>query len=237
MNITKEIKIIDLALFIKKSKSLIISDLHLGYEDALKKQGVLIPKLQYKEIINRLNYIFSKLSKINEVVFNGDLKHEFGSINRQEWKETLNILDFIRSKGAKIIVIKGNHDTILNPILKKKNIKEIKELRINNILIAHGDYIPKKLEKFIIIGHEHPAVTLRDSAKYEKFKCFLKGKFKNSVLIVQPSFNNITEGKDVLKEKTLSPFLKDIENFECFIVNDNTHEILNFGKIKNIKKI
>lgn len=233
MNITKDIKAIDLALFISKSKTLIISDLHLGYEDSLKKQGVLIPRVQYKEMIKRLNYIFSKLPKVKEVVINGDLKHEFGTINRQEWKETLNILDFIKDKGAKIIVIKGNHDTILGPITKKKNIQEIKEYKVNNILVAHGDYIPKKLSKTIIIGHEHPAITLRDKAKAEKFKCFLKGKFKTSVLIVQPSFNSITEGSDILKEKTLSPFLKNLKNFECFIVNDKTHDILKFGKVKD----
>ena len=233
MNITRDIKAIDLALFLEKEKILIISDLHLGYEDSLKKQRVLLPRIEYRTIIKRLNYIFSKV-EIKEVVINGDLKHEFGTINKQEWKETLNILDFIKEKKAKITVIKGNHDTILGPITKKKNIKEVKEYKINNFLIIHGDYIPKTISKTIIIGHEHPAITLRDKAKSEKFKCFLKGKYKKSTLIVQPSFNSITEGSDILKQKTLSPFLKNLNNFECYIVNARTHDILKFGKVKDI---
>ena len=44
-----------------------------------------------------------------------------------------------------------------------------------------------------------------------------------------PSFNPIIEGTDILKEKTLSPFLKDTSNFECYIVAD---KVRFFGKIE-----
>jgi hypothetical protein len=84
------------------------------------------------------------------------------------------------------------------------------------------------------MGHEHPAITLREKAKTEKFKCFLKGKFKASTLIVQPSMNPLTEGTDVTKEQVLSPLISKIPNFEVYIVNDKTHEVLPFGKIKNL---
>ena len=64
MEIQRGIEIIDLALYLKKEKILIISDLHLGYEEALNKQGYLIPRFQFEEIIKKLKSIL-KNAKIS----------------------------------------------------------------------------------------------------------------------------------------------------------------------------
>jgi len=237
MEITKDIQIIDLALYINKSNTLIIADTHIGYEEALNKQGILIPRFQFKEIIERLENILKKATnnkktKLNQIIINGDIKHEFGTISEQEWRHTLRLLDFLAKHCKEIILIKGNHDTILGPIAEKRKVKVKDEHRIDNTLIIHGDKIPKKLEKTIIIAHEHPAITLRDNLKTEKVKCFLKGKYKKNTLIVQPSFNFVTEGTDVLKEKLLSPFLKqNLKDFNCYVIAD---KIYNFGKLNNL---
>jgi len=212
---------------------LIIADLHLGYEEYLAKRGVLVPRTQYRQTIKRLAYIFSKLPEVRTIVLNGDIKHEFGRANPQEWREVLRLIDYLQKK-ANVVVIKGNHDTILGPITKKREIKEVKEYRIGDKLIAHGDYIPEKIAKTIIIGHEHPAITLREEAKAEKFKCYLKGKYKRSTLIVQPSFNLLTQGTDIARDRLLSPFLKDVSNFYCYLVNDKTHDVLEFGKVEEL---
>ena len=224
---------VDLGLYLEKEKTLVIADLHLGYEEHLAKQGVLVPRVQYEQTIKRLDYIFSKLPDVETIVLNGDVKHEFGRVNPQEWREVLKLIDYLSEKGN-LVVIKGNHDTILGPITKKRDITEVKEYRIGDVLIAHGDYVPENLAKIVIIGHEHPTITLREDAKSERFKCYLKGKYKRSVLIVQPSFNLLTQGTDVSRERLLSPFLKKVEDFQCFIVNDQTHEVLEFGKIKEL---
>ena len=65
--------------------------------------------------------------------------------------------------------------------------------------------------------------------RFEKFKCFLKGKYKNKLLIVQPSFNLLTIGTDILKQRLQSPFLKDIKDFEVFIVEDKIYDFGFFG--------
>ncbi len=234
MEIAKDIEIIDLGLFLKKHNVLIISDLHIGYENYLTDQGVFVPKFQYKDIINSLKSIFNK-SKPEIVIINGDLKHEFGRILRQEWKDVINIIDFIQKHCKKIIIIKGNHDVILGPIARKKDIDLINYYLIEDILIAHGDEVLDIKSKIIIIGHDHPAVLLRDKAKFEKYKCFLKGMYKKQILIVQPSFNPLIEGSDVLKEKILSPYLnQDISNFELFIFDSKRRENLYFSRIKNM---
>ncbi len=224
---------VDLCTYLPDVKTLIISDLHIGYEEHLGKQGVLVPRLQFKKIIKQLDWITTHVD-VRRVVLNGDVKHEFGTISNQEWREVLKLLDYFQDKEIEVIAVKGNHDTILGPIAERKKLKEVKEIRHKDILITHGDYIPSKLAPVIIMGHEHPAITLREKAKAEKYKCFIKGKFKRSTLIVQPSMNPLTKGTDVTKEQTLSPLLNDLSKFEVFIVNSKTHDVLPFGKIKNL---
>ena len=57
MHIEKNIRIVDLALYLEKERLLAISDIHLGYEEALTKQGILIPKFHFKDLIKRLEKI------------------------------------------------------------------------------------------------------------------------------------------------------------------------------------
>ena len=230
MEIYPSIEIIDLGLYLTKHKILVLSDFHIGYEEELNKKGVMVPRVQYKDVIDRLELIFSRV-KPELIVINGDLKHEFGAISKQEWKETMRLIDYLERKG-KLVLIKGNHDTILGPIAEKKDIKVVDELYVDDILITHGHKIPEKLASVIIIGHEHPAVNIRSDVRTEKYKCYLKGKYKGNVLIVQPSFNLLLEGTDVNSEELLSPFLdQDLDNFDVFVVDKKVYD---FGKLKNI---
>lgn len=234
----KGIKIIDLGIMLKNEKILVLSDFHIGYEEALNKQGILVPKFQFKDIIKRLTKIFSRLKKdkIKKIIINGDIKHEFGTISEQEWRETLRLLDFLTKFCDEIILVKGNHDTIIGPIAKKKNVSVVDYYFAGDVLVTHGHKIPNKnilkKAKTIVIGHEHPAISLRENIRTEKFKCFLKGKYKGKSLVVMPSFCLVTEGTDILKEKLLSPFLdQDLKNFDVFVVADKVYD---FGKLKNL---
>jgi len=244
MKILPNIEIIDIALYF--DSALVITDVHIGYEEALNKQGILVPRLQFNEILNRMNIIFSELKnkKIERIIVNGDLKHEFGTISEQEWRNTLKFLDLLAKHCNEIILIKGNHDTVLGPIAKKRNVKVLDYFIVESIkrqskkiLITHGDKLPNKemLKEVstIIIGHEHPAVSIKEEPRIETFKCFLKGKYKGKNLIVQPSFNTIIEGTDVLKDEILSPFLKqNLDNFEVFVVEDKVYR---FGRLGNLR--
>jgi len=237
----QNLEIVDLGLLLKQENILVFADFHIGYEEALNKQGILVPRFQFKDMIKRLGKIFSELKKIkiDKIIINGDIKHDFGKISEQEWRETLRLLDFLTKFCDEIILVKGNHDTIIGPIAKKKNVKIVDYyLTKKGILIIHGNKIPKKeilkKAKTIVIGHEHPAISLREDVRIERFKCFLKGKYKRKNLVIIPSFCLATEGTDVLKEKLLSPFLdQDLRNFEVFVIAD---KIYDFGKLKNLNQ-
>ncbi len=266
MKVLPNIEIIGLALYV--DSTLIIADVHIGYEEVLNKQGVLVPRLQFEDMIKSLESIFAKLKKerIERIIINGDLKHEFGLISEQEWRNTLKFLDILARHCDEIILIRGNHDAILGPIARKRNVnvleyyiidcnmnKSNNELRINDntlkikknqknntskTLVIHGNRIPEKkiLDQVdtIIIGHEHPAISLREGPRIESYKCFLKGKYKRKNLIAQPSFNPVIEGTDVLRDEILSPFLRqNLDNFDVYAVEDKAY---NFGKLGKLRK-
>jgi len=233
-------EIIDLAFLIEDT--LILGDLHLGYEEALNAEGIMVPRFQYQKILSRLEAIIEK-TNCSRVIINGDLKHEFGRITRQEWKEISNFIGFLKDNFQEVVLIKGNHDNFTRFIAERTDLEVYDRFSIGKYLILHGDKVPDDLEDIgeetLIMGHEHPCVGLKSGERLEKIKCFLKGRFKGKNLVVMPSFNFVTEGSDILHEKALSPFLRDrtvdVNDFEVFGVEN--FEVLYFGRIRDILRV
>ncbi|RLI96171.1 MAG: phosphoesterase [Candidatus Altiarchaeales archaeon] len=235
MQILSGVYIYGLTLYIEDEKTLLFGDMHLGYEEELNQMGYLIPRFQYDEIINHLTKVFSHIAP-ERVVICGDLKHEFGRISEQEWNEVMNFLSFIERRVDDIVLIKGNHDTILGPIATKRNVKFFSNYYLSGrkIFITHGHLIPEDPDlykaKIVIIGHDHPALGIRDELRVEKVKCFLLGKWRGKDLIQIPSLNFVTEGIDIIREKPLSPFMnQDLSHFRVYCIEND--EIFDFGRI------
>ncbi|MDD5112276.1 MAG: metallophosphoesterase [Candidatus Altiarchaeota archaeon] len=229
-------RIIGLTLFLVKEKTLVFADTHLGYEEYLNSQGIMVPRFQYKEITKHLKEILEQ-TKPKTIVINGDLKHEFGKISGQEWTEAMKFLDYL--KDYEVILVKGNHDNTIGPLAGKKNIRIADEYKTGEYLITHGHTTPAKEKlkgiKTIIIGHEHPAIGLSEEGRTEKVKCFMAGRWQGKNLLVMPSLNFVTEGTDITQEKTLSPLLQgDLGDFGITGVEEG--RILRFGKLKEIRQ-
>ncbi|MBW2972175.1 metallophosphoesterase [Candidatus Woesearchaeota archaeon] len=240
VQVAKGIEIIDLALYLDEENILVIADLHIGIEDSLVKQGMLVPKFHFRDLVDRVERIFKSLAaqkkEVKVVVINGDLKHEFGRISDEEWRNTLKMLDWLSRKCEKIVLVRGNHDTILGPIAEKRKVMFVDSFLAGDILICHGDTIPEipSSVKTIIIGHEHPAVSIHEDLRKETYKAFVAGKWNRKNIIVQPSLNPLMEGTDIKSEKLLSPFLqKKLDEFEVYIVAD---KVYGFGKLKKLYK-
>ncbi len=75
-------EIVDLGLLV--DETLIIANLHLGYEQALNKDGIMVPRFQYKKILERLQEIIHRKTVI-KVIVNGDLETRVWKDNKQEW--------------------------------------------------------------------------------------------------------------------------------------------------------
>ncbi len=235
-------QIVDLSLYLEKEKALVLSDLHFGIEEALKEQGTLAPRFNYQDIVDRLNKIFAGLSEkqkpLEKIIITGDIKHEFGRVSQQEWSEVIDFIRFLQKNCQEVVLIRGNHDNLLEPVAQWERIRLHREFFLENsgILVVHGDEIPlsENYQKagIVIIGHEHPAIGLREGPKIEKFKCFLKGKFGGKTLVVLPAFNSYSEGTDLTQNEPLSPFLEEnLEKFEVWAIANQTYY---FGKLKRL---
>jgi len=226
MKLCEGVVAVDVACYIEASKTLVISDVHIGLEESLNKQGVLVPKRPFTEVLDRLQAIMD-VAKPTTVVLNGDIKDQFGSIGPQEWRNVKKLIDYIQQK-AKLVVVKGNHDTVLDPIAKDRNLSLVTSYNAGGMTIMHGDTLPDPLPKVLIIGHYHPAVRLREDRKSELYKCFLKITQGKSTIIVQPSFNTLKEGSDVINNP---PDLAVPAKTEVFVVDK---QVLPFGRLADL---
>lgn len=235
----------DKAVFILEKGILVIGDLHLGYEQMMKNLGILVPKMQPKQLLKNLKKIIFEINKKNyklrKVIFLGDIRHFFGyeKSERFLFNDIVNfLLEYIKEKD--IILIKGNHDEF------DFAGKEMRNYYIeDDMAFVHGhlEFKPIFNEKIktVIMGHLHPSVIMSDkNIKKEKFKCFLVGSYKGKRIIVLSSFFEIVEGASVNNYKdeyedyfSILP-KKDIVNFEVYVIGEND-KFYNFGQIKDLK--
>lgn len=240
---------IDRCLFWKEKKILIVGDLHLGYEEYLNEMGWSFPKTQVQATIEVFERIFKKIGKVKEIIILGDIKHYFGGVLASEMRDVDKIFNLLKGnleKDGRIIIIKGNHDAILEPVVRNYNYVELKDFyELENILFIHGDkesfskigldfYSNTRKRLLCVIGHFHPAIIISRGAKAEKYRCFLYGKSKElkKEVIIVPSFFPLVEGTDVSKETRLEGRI-DVANFEVFAI-DETGEVYDFGKVKEL---
>src|SRR3989344_8312542 len=151
---------------------LVIGDLHIGYDEQFHGKAIF-PGSQLEEIIKKLKDVFKYLKKdkikITKIILLGDVKHDFGKITNIEWRETLQFFDFLKDNiedKSRVIVIKGNHDNILKPILEKRDIKLVDYLKIKidgkRWCFLHGNKMFEQCldSNYLVFGHLHPAITL-----------------------------------------------------------------------------
>ncbi|MFA5797585.1 MAG: metallophosphoesterase [Candidatus Woesearchaeota archaeon] len=228
----------DLFIYLQQYHTFIISDTHIGFEDTLHKKGYLIPQFAFTDFLVRLERSLRKfqVQGLTHIIINGDLVHDFAKISKSVRLQLLKFFSILRKYGT-ITIITGNHDSIISSLID--DIPVVSEYICKDILITHGDTLPTsqqmKQSKIIIIGHEHPAISLQSGARIEQYKCFLVGTYKKKPLIVMPSCNLVSQGTDVLQGRFLSPYLPSlhaISNFEVYISAD---KIYDFGKIKDLQ--
>lgn len=235
--------LIDLAIYLPHQETLVIADLHLGYEQALQHDGILLPPGHLEKIKARLGPILDRLGaegRPRRLVINGDLKHRFAPLSRSEWRETLRLIEFLEKRFDEVLLLKGNHDRSIEYLAGGTcYLKVQRSLRQDELIIVHGDRHPQEGElrgaKLVLIGHEHPAVGLRSpiSGRLEVYKAFLRGPYRDDKrLLIQPSFNLLVKGSDLAQERAISPLICEerLGEFEVYPVSDEG-EIYSFGPL------
>ena len=207
-------------------RNLIISDLHLGYEIAMAREGFYLPRV-FHEVVGDLKGLI-KRERPKRLIINGDLKHSF----IPEWRERAELKAFFEEIGPlveEIVLVRGNHD-VGTLWLRELGVEVVDELELGKWKLVHGHRVVEG-ERFII-GHEHPAIRLRDEVgAIVKVPTFLLGE----KLIVLPAFSPWAYGNDVLRE-IVSPFLRFYpEDFRVLVPLDN--ELLDFGRLSQLREV
>ena len=228
-SIYEHFELINDGVYIPSNKTFIISDIHIGL-------GLKYNKLNYNIKIDEPKRIISKIKstekKIETLVILGDIKHSF-SFDLKEDIEISNLIKSLKKDINSIIYIKGNHDKNL----KISNLKLKENLIINlggkKIFLSHGDRPDALDHDFIIIGHEHPKITLTDekTSRTESYKVYIK----NEKFLILPAFNDFSQGNNVLDNNFMTKTLSHKEILNSSVVESKTKE--NLGKIKDLIKI
>jgi len=247
LDLDKNAWIVGLGLYLRDLDTVVVADLHLGYEEALSERGIYVPPVQLS-VIKRLLRLILDETKASRVIILGDVKHEFGSALRQEWREVLNLFNWLKERDVRVEVVRGNHDNFLIPILKRL------EVPLHDPILVEGRYamvhghkpLPPEAYaenvEYILMGHEHPAVLFRDELGVKmKFKCFLDGRYEGRRVIVVPALSPLMPGTEVnLTEPSelLSPLLKEVnlDAYRVYVV-DVEAGVYDFGPLGTLKSV
>jgi hypothetical protein len=221
MRIGERIEIIENypAIYLESIDTVVIADLHLGIERELASNGIFFPRFQYRDIKDSLLSIVSKISP-KQIIIDGDLKHRFGERTDQEFNEVVESLTLLSQDVEQVIVIRGNHDNFVKGLFTKFPKTKFVQSAYSqgDFIFTHGHEIPAGIEtsgsKMIVIGHEHPAIVLRDDVGAKvKLRALLVGSTKLKMdLVVMPAYSPLALGTEVnlsnSPEQILSPLIR-----------------------------
>ena len=222
---------------------LVISDLHLGLESSMTTKGSYVPQFQLDDLKRDIEEMQEE-TEADRILVNGDLKNEF-STSYSEKRELREFIDFLQDNFEDVILIKGNHDTLIEDVVEEKGLRMLESYKEKGVLFTHGHISLETLdeEEFetVVIGHEHPALALTDEVGVkEKVDCFLYGGMNDGRnILVMPAFSTISNGtniNEVPSRELLSPILRnqaDKDSLKAIAV-DREAGLLDFPEVGRI---
>jgi putative SbcD/Mre11-related phosphoesterase len=151
-----------------KSRTLVIADLHLGWEMALSEKGIHVPS-QTQKLLRKLLGLIS-VYKPERLLILGDIKYTVATPDMGEWHDIPDFFAELRGRLKEIAIIRGNHDGNLEPLLPE-NIKILPATGVSmgEVGFFHGHRWPTPALlgcKTLVMGHVHPVVAFRDPAGF-----------------------------------------------------------------------
>ena len=208
----------------EKRKNLVISDLHIGFEDKFSSNKNTVKKnSSINEIISNVTKIIKKENP-ETLILLGDVKSSIQSITDLEWKDIPYFFEEIKN-SLEVILVPGNHDSHIDRLIPNDvTVISSKGMILDDVLLTHGHTMPSKNYSSvnnIIMGHIHPVYFDKNSLlngeriwisiKSDKSKIFPDTKGNLNITIV-PSFNPYfyaTEKK--YYKKSISPIVEKIK--------------------------
>ena len=207
------------------TKHLVITDLHIGFENLLSRKKIFLgSNSSVKQITANVSNLIHR-ENINSLILLGDIKSSIQQISKNEWNDIPYFFDKIK-KVSDITLIPGNHDANIDKLIPNEILMtNSKGLMIDDVLLTHGHTMPS--ENFsnvnrIIMGHIHPVFFQEDSLvngervwislKAKKELIFPSAKGEIEITVV-PSFNPYFYAIHKRHyKKSISPIIEKIKN-------------------------
>jgi putative SbcD/Mre11-related phosphoesterase len=194
------------------SRTAVVADLHLGYNEARRRRGEAIPECSPQGELAVLDPVLREQA-VQRLVIAGDLL---------EGGQPDAVLDDLRlwqrRTGLELVVVPGNHDRGLGRALAAQGNEPAVEfapegIRVGEFRVVHGDgEVPAGP---LVQGHEHPWV--RWNARVGGPCCLVA-----SDRLVLPAFSRDAAGVNVLGDRRW-------HGFRCYAIADD--RVLDFGEL------
>jgi uncharacterized protein len=188
------------ALWLPAVETALVADLHLGYAWAQRRRGELGPVIE-GGVAGKLRTLIDELHPACVAII-GDLVHapqphpdERGHIERV-------IRDLAES--TRLVLVPGNHDRRFVEDFPDLPLEVVEEWTGADVVAVHGHRkVPRR--RHLVIGHLHPAISIRDDAgASQKIPVFVAGTHGT----VLPAFSTFTRGTHL--SRCLTPELCEL---------------------------
>jgi uncharacterized protein len=186
----------DGAAWLPDARTIIVADVHVGYELAAQRRGGYLPPVQRGAAVgDRLRGMATEL-EATRVVIAGDLRHSTRDVDQFE-RDELARLEASLGAGIVLEVVRGNHDR--GGTLVGRETAGV--LRIGEVDVVHAPPTTTP-SRWTVCGHLHPRTTLRDeTGASARFPCALVGDH----VIVLPAFSRWAGGVSATRLLHLLP--------------------------------
>ncbi len=194
---------------------IVISDLHIGFEDRYK--GIYIDSNYIYEMLDELRDLADK-AKPRAFIILGDIKDSIASISKSEWRLIPEFLDKAR-RISDIIIIPGNHDNNISRLVPNNiQIVSSRGMQIDDTLLIHGHTSIRSLNvKKVVMGHLHPRFV-KEGSVLDGSRVWIFLKMENGLdIVIMPTFNRYLSLNTRFENSVIS-FLNRDEIKECMVL-------------------
>jgi len=192
-----------------KERTIIVADLHIGWEISLATKGIHIPS-QMHRILAKLAEVVRR-AKPTRLILLGDIKQTVPRISMEEWKTVPELLEAVQKMVKDVIIVPGNHDGDIEPLVPRSiQIAPADGIVLgekSKLAVFHGHAWPKPealSADVLVMSHIHPVVRFQDRMGLWTVKqVWVKGKCDGT---------KMAEG--YLKYSNIRPKMNPKETFE-----------------------
>lgn len=187
------------AVFVPRSSSLILSDVHLGKAATFQAQGIPVPEGDDDTDLTRISKLVSQ-TQARQLIIAGDLLHSPTGVS----PALVSKLDtWINHCSAKVVLVRGNHD---RRSFAAHPMKSVASLDLDGLHVVHDPDDASDVPS--ICGHLHPVIHISDKPRTSlRLPCFWISEDR----LILPSFGTFTGGHPITPGKNDRVFtaLKD----------------------------